>query len=346
MKKILTSILLLVCFMFCLTACSKPLNEKYWLDTSASLTTYFSSESYKSIKNIVFNININTIMGEDYGNEFLELKNVYSKLFNSSSFTAEKYATVLTVTPLNANDTFKNKIIDVNNKLEELKNSLQIFINKKADFEARIDFTDEESVKSSIEKSRLVKFKMDYLNVIESAYKLSNSLYNAYTTGYYTFSDFNNISATNFTADQININRELAINGSNLELVKSAINVLKMYNAKEIYYDYNNYWQVSQKFFTDVVEYVYNPNNQLPSHPSLLPKFVVWQGVYDEFLLDSQRFENIVKNLQLDKLQKCNNDTFAYSIQTGNPLDQSNANFFLNYYKNVNILYEYTKALV
>lgn len=344
MKKIFTSVFMLVCFMFCFSACSEPLNEEYWLDTSASLTTYFATEDYKKVANITFNTNINTIMEQSYGKEFLELKNVYANLFKASAFAAEKYATVLTVTPVNIEGEFKNKIVNVNNKLRDLKTSVQIFLDAKAVYEARIDFTDEANVNSAIEKSRLIKFKMDYLNIIESVYNLSTSLYDAYSVGYYTFSDFNNIDPANFSTEQIEINRKLAINGSNLQLVDSAINVLKMYNAKEIYYDYNNYWQVSQKFFTDVVEYAYN--NTLSTDSSLLDKFVIWKGVYNEFLLDSQRFENVVKNLQLDKLKRCNNDTLAYAIETGNPLDQSNANFFLNYYKNVNVLYDFTKELV
>ena len=345
MKKIITSLMLLVCFAFCFTACdNSPLGEQYWLETSTALTQYFATEDYRKVSNIAFNANIQTISGEAYGAEFAELDDLYAKLFNASIFTSEKFATVLTVTPVNTQGDFKSKINTAYNNLQNFKSAVTKFLDAKAVYEARIDFTDEESVTSAIEKSRLVKFKLEYLNVIQSAYSLSDSLYDAYTVGYYNFSDFDAIEAANFSADEIEINRRLAINGSNLQLVDSAIKVLKIYNAKEIHNDYNNYWQVSQKFFTDVVEYAYN--NQLSTDSTLLEKFATWKGVYDEFLLDSQRFSNVVANIQLDVLKKHNNDTLAYAQATQNPLDQSNANFFLNYYKNVNLLFDYTKELV
>ena len=68
-----------------------------------------------------------------------------------------------------------------------------VFLDAKTVYEARIDFTDELSVTSAIERSRLVKFKMEYLKVIKSVFDLSSSLYGAYTVGYYTFSDFANM---------------------------------------------------------------------------------------------------------------------------------------------------------
>lgn len=346
MKKIITSVLMLVCFMFCFTACGDTLGEEYWIDTSNALTQYFNTPEYTQVADITFNSNIETIIKQDYGKEFAELKNVYAKLFTAGMFFAKNNAAVLTITPINTQNGFRNKIVEVNNNLETLKTKVLEFLEAKTVFEDRIDFTAESEVSKPIEKSRLVKFKMDYLDVIQSAYKLSLSLYDAYTLGYYTFSDFVNIDSASFSAEQAKINRTLAINGSNLQLVDSAIDVLKLNNAKEVYYDYNNYWQISQKFFDDVVVVYTSNQDQLTVDATLLNKFIVWKGVYDEFLLDSQRFENVVKDINFDILKRCNNDAETYANETKNPLDQSKAEFFLNYYKNVNVLYDYTKTLV
>lgn len=335
---------MLVCFMFCFTACGETLGENYWLDTSASLTQYFSSQEYKYIADISFSSNIKTIISSDYGEEFAELENVYAKLFTSSIFTAEKFATVLLVTPINTDNNFRKSILDVNDKLQDFQQAIKDFTRAKSVYEARIDFTDQESVASALEKSRLVKFKLDYLKVISSAYDLSNSLYTAYQVGYYNFSDYANIEASKFTQEEINANRKLALNGSNLQLVNSAIKVLNIYNTKEVYYSYNNYWQTSQKFFTDVVEKAYNSTSSTDTN--ILKKFVTWKGVYDIFIEDTEKFNNIVSNLKIDILKQCNNNTLEYARQTGNPLDQTNANFFLNYYKNIQVLYTYTQALV
>lgn len=344
MKKIITSVLLLVCCVFCFTACGSVLGEEYWLETSTVLTEYFETENYKKVSNITFNSNITALMGESYGVEYAELTNLYAPLFNAGIFCAEKFANVLTVTPVNKGGNFQNKIEQAYQNLQNFKTQVNEFLSAKAVYEARIDFTDEQNATSAIEKSRLVKFKIEYIDLIESAYTLSNSLYDAYTIGYYNFSDFKNIEEADFSADEIEINRRLALNGSNLKLVDSAIRVLKIYNAKEIYNDYNNYWQISKRFFEEVVKYAYE--NTLDSSSSLLAKFATWKGVYDEFVQDTNAFANVVSTLQLDLLKKHNNDTYEYAKATGNPQDESNANFFLNYYKNVNLLFDYTKALV
>lgn len=330
--------------MFCFTACGETMGENYWLDTSASLTQYFASQEYKAISDISFSSNINTIIATDYGEEFAELENVYAKLFTASIFTAEKFASVLLVTPLNSDNGFRASISNINDKLQDFQQAINDFARAKKVYEARIDFTDQESVVSALEKSRLVKFKLDYLKLINSAYDLSNSLYKAYQLGYYNFSDYANIEASKFSQEEIEANRKLALNGSNLLLVNSAIKVLNIYNTKEVYYNYNNYWQTSQKFFTDVVVKAYNTNQS--NNTNILEKFVTWKGVYDLFVQDTQKFNNIVSDLKIDILKKCNNNTLEYARQTGNPLDQTNANFFLNYYKNIEVLYTYTNQLV
>lgn len=344
MKKTITSLLLLVCCVFCFTACGGLLGEEFWLETSTALTDYFSTAEYKKVSKITFNSNIQTIAGQSYGAEFAELTELYDVLFDAGIFCAEKFAVVLTVTPVNKTGEFKAKIEKAYQNLGALKEQVTDFLAKKAVFENRIDFTDEESTVSAIEKSRLVKFKLEYIKLIESAYTLSFSLYDAYTSGYYNFSDFKSIDVANFSADEIEINRRLALNGSNLQLVDSAIRVLKIYNTKEIYNDYNDYWRVSKKFFNDVVKYAYE--HTLSTSSSLLNKFAVWKGVYDEFVQDAQLFSQIVDGLQLDVLKKHNNNPYQYAQATGNPQDESNANFFLNYYKNVDLLYDYTKQLV
>lgn len=349
MKKFILSLLLIVCCMFCFSGCNNDLSGKYWEDTSKTLVEYFNSETFKSV--LSYSQNLNDLMEKEYGNAYLELKDVYNPLFEQTIYCSQKYANVFMVVPTNDNNNLKGKFKSINTNIQELKSEVLNFLTKKSNFESHINFQDEKTATSEIEKARLNKFKIEYLKLISKSYELSNNIYTAYTIGYGDFIDFNYTKSEDLTPSSIEFYTKLALNGSNLELVNSSINVLQVHINKEMDSDYAQFWQNSQKFFNDALKVAYEFNyaenfKDDASKTNIYNKFKVWKGVCNQFVEDAKTYNDIVKDIQIDILKKNNNDPKKYALALNDVTAESKANYYLNYYKNVELLYNYSVALI
>ena len=188
--------------------------------------------------------------------------------------------------------------------------------------------------------------KQNYLSLIKKAYNLSVSIYDAYTEGYYSFIDLSKVKESDLTSSQIEINLKLALNGSNLQLANSSINILSLYLNKEVENDYDQFWQSSQKFYKDALQLAYQKDLNGLDVSTMYNKLKIWQGVYLEFVEDSNIFNDVLNDINVELLKKYNNDAFAYSQATKEPTDQGKAIFFLNYNKNIDLLFEYAYNLI
>ncbi len=345
MKKILLSFVLIVCCAFCFAGCDNSLSETYWADTSKTLTEYFESEEYQQVTNLSFCTNIVTISNANYGEsgqisqQYAELIGVYQQLLEQSIFCLQKYARTFSVIPTNNNGELKDSIKKVNSSFETFKNEVKEFLVIKSNYELNVESDSEDFASKQIELDRLNKFKYAFLDLINKTYELSLNVYTAYTIGYHDFYDYTNINLEDLTNVTMDAERKLAINSSNLQLVNSAIKVLNLYLKNDINNNYNNYWEKSKKFYSEVLKYIYENDITEISASEFKSKFTTWKGVYDEFCEDAETFNKIVEEIKLDVLKESNYDALEYSKKTNNPSDQSKVNFFLNYYKNVEILY-------
>lgn len=352
MKKVILSFVLIMCCAFCFAGCDNSLSATYWEDTSKVLTEFFEGEEYQQLVNLEFCDNIIAISNANYGDDgaiskqYAELNDVYKQLFEQSVFSVQKYAKVFTVIPTNNNGDLKSSFKKVNSSFDSFKQEVQDFLIRKSNYEKNVQSSTEEFAKSQIELDRLNIFKFGYLDLINKAYELSLNVYQAYTIGYHNFYDYNNINLEELTAVSMDAERKLAIDSSNLQLVNSAIKVLNIYLKKEINNNYNNYWQISKTFYSNLLKYVYENDINNMSAEEFKNKFTTWKNVYDDFCEDAEKFNNIVSEIKLDVLKECNFDALQYATITKEPLNQGKVNFFMNYYKNVEILYNHSLRLL
>ncbi len=343
MKKYILSFLLIVCVMFCFAGCNNSMPEEYWQDTATKLTQFLDSEEFTATIDVTYSSNLQTIMASSYGKAYAELNTIYAPLYKQSIFCTQKYSNVfLQSKPISNSAKLYGEFKNIQKKLEDFKANVANFTTEKANYETNVDYTDQATATNEIEKARLKKFKLEYIKLIESAYGLSSEIFSAYTTGYFDFTNYDEIEDSDFTTGLIDINKKIALNASNLQLAHSSIKVVKLYINKEVDNDYDNYWQTSNNFFTQVESSFYDRTLS----GNVLEKFKTWKNVYNAFLDDAKMFDEIVSGLKLNVLKKYNYDTKIYAEKTGDSLDQSRANFFLNYYKNVELLYNYTNNLV
>lgn len=345
MKKFITLMLVLCCAFF-VVGCGDNLSETYWEDTSKVLTEYFESEKFQQISNLTFNDNLNILIKSDYGSKYAELENVYKPLFNQTIFCSPKYAKVFLAVPVDNNKELKSKFIKINSNFEEFKKEIDEFLIHKTSYEINVDYTDETTATSSVEIKRLNNFKLDYLQLLKKAYNLSESIYNAYLTGYHNFYDYNNVSVEDITELTIDAERKLALNSANLQIANSAIKVLDIYLTKDYENNFDNYFNVSHDFFDSALKKVYENTTSEENLSNALSKLKTWKGVYDDFVKDSYVFEDVINNLDLNALKKCNYDSAEYAIFTKNPENEGKANFYLNYFKNVQIIYDFSLNLL
>lgn len=338
MRKLILAFIMILSCAVCFTACD-GLGEKYWEDTSALADKVFVSSEFDSVYNIDFCSNLDTIMTQGYGASYFELKDVLSPLFEASIYYSYNHYKDLLIVPKNQSGDFKNKIKAVNKNIQEFEEALQVFNQKKTEYEVFITFTDDAEANSDLELARLLKFKREYITVIESAYNLSESIFEARRVGYYDFSDYS--ASGNLVDDQADCS--LAVNASSLKIAKSAIQITRAYNAKEMASEYENYWIQAKAFHTSVVKQFENGAFTIPA--DVKDRLLTWRGVYDMFESDSNTFNDIIKKIDLKKLSKCNYDTKAYALLTGNEQDEIYANYFLNFYEEVALLYSYTIAI-
>lgn len=335
MKKIILALVMIISCVFCFTACD-GLGDKYWENTSSLADEVFVSADFNSVYNIDFNNNLDTIMTQSYGTSYLELTNVLSPLFESAVYYSYNHYKDLLIVPQNQSGDFKSQIKAVNKNINNFKEALATFNQKKAEYEVFITFTNEQEATSNLEQARLLKFKREYITVIESAYDLSKSVFEARRLGYY---DFSNYGAEGALIDK-NADCSLAVNASSLKITESAILITRAYNAKEMATEYQNYWTEAKNFHNNIVKQFENGN--LTISADVKEKLATWKGVYNMFADESETLKNAISKLDLKKLSGVGNNAEAYGALTGDNTDAIYANYFLNFYKNVSILKQYT----
>jgi len=342
MKKIVLGLTLILFCSFGFVGCGNQKKE-FWLDTASFAQTIFASNEFVSTYNITFNNNLYSIMTQQYGADYSELKNVLAPIFTSAISYAYFHYEDFLISPKNNNSKFKKEIKKVNERLEDFKISINNFKKKKIEYESYIDFTDMENATSSIELARLQLFKRDYISLIESAQGLSESIFNARRVGYYDFSDYasDGVELVDANSDCV-----LAVSASNLEITDTALEILKAYNTKESASEYSNYWSSAidyYNFFEIITEKQKNAELFLADNvKNLLKK---WQYVYNIFVEEKEIFLDAVEKLDLKLLTKCKNDAEEYSKQTDSVKNKIYADYYLNFYKNVEVLKTYLDAL-
>ncbi len=331
MKKIILTLVLLLTFTFCLAGCD---GGNYWEITSANADEVFTSENFEDVFNIEFSSNLQTIMGQS--SSYAELEDVLNPLFESAVYYSYMHYKDFLIVPQNKTSKFKNAIKQVDKNISKFKNDLSEFVDAKADYESYITFTSQEEATKDSELARLLLFKREYITVIESAYNLSESLFEARRAGYYDYSDYTSQEAL---ADE-RADCSLAVNASNLEITKIAIKITRAYNAKQMASEYENYWQTAQSFHNNVVKEF--ENNSLTIASNAKEKLQVWQGVYNMFITECNTLNTVMKNIDVWQLAKCGNSASSYAQETGKEQDETMAAYYLNFYNNVELLKEYT----
>lgn len=342
-KYLLTFVLILGCAL-CVVGCDKT-DKDYWTPVSTELTTFFASDEYQSPSEIQFGEKLTTLISSDFGQDYAELINVYIPLYKQTVFCAQKYAQVLAFTPSNKSVKLKSAFKEISSNLIDYKEQINSFKTSKNNYESYITFTDKNTALSDQKLTRLSNFKVDFLELITSAYNLSNSVYQAYTIGYHDFANYAVLDAESFTAEIIKDDQKLALNSVNMQLSNTAIKVLKLYVTKEQTSDYDDFWQISQTFYT-AMQSQYGTELEVTDFATALKNFKTWKGVYDLFIQDSKHFENVIENIKVDVLKECKNDADKYAEKIGSSKAKSEALFFINYHNNVEYLYNYTITLI
>lgn len=352
MKKIILSLLLIICCGFCFAGCKENLPENYYTVTGQELATFFASEDFTKSLSYDFSAELEKLMAKDYAKNYAELKNIYAPLYDQTIFCAIKYANVFSkgTIPTNDSNKLKDYFRTINSDLEDFKKQVTLFNTSRANYESYITFADsEETAKSDIERIRLNQFKLDYLSLLNKAYNLSANIYFAYEEGYNSFINADETAPENFKPYLIEINLKLALNSSNLQLANSAIKTLQVYLNKEVDNEYDKLWKSSVNFFTDTVKVAYNMSEsdfEAIDAGTMLNKLKVWKGVYDVFVSDAKTFNDIVSGLDLWALQDCNYDAKKYAEITKDSTNEGKVNFFLSYYKNIEKLNTYALNLI
>ena len=335
MKKIFASLLMIICCMFGLVGCG-DLQGTYWKATQEVAGEIFTSNNFVQTLNVDFNSNLDTIIASNYGGDYAELTNVLAPLFESAIYYAYNYYNDLLITPKNSNNSFKNQIKAVNSNLQSFKCQVENFNSKKQIYESYIDFSDEQTANSEIEKARLLLFKREYISLIESAYNLSESLYTARRIGYY---DFSNYQDPNIELADVNAECSLVINLTNLEITNCAIQIVKKYNAKEFASNYKNYSDAAKNFYLDVVQQ-FNSKTLTPAQ-NIKEKLQDWKNVNGLFNQELSKFYGILNGIDFEKLTASGNNPALYAQLTNNEIDEQYAKYYLNFYKHISTMKTY-----
>ncbi len=336
MKKTIISLLLIVCSMFVFTACGNELGEKYWEATATSAGEVFGSDDFDAVYNITFSNNLQTIIDNDYGSDYAELTNVFKPLFVSAIAHGYYHYADFSMSPKNDSKGFAKAIKTVRKELEEFKNALKVFNEKKIDYESNITFTSSEDANTDLELSRLLFFKREYITIIERAYEFSKSVFEARRIGYYDLV----VGEEELTYSEKNLAAAFVVSASNLQIVNSAIKIVRSYNAKNTASEYQNYWNSANGYHNNVV--IPYEGGSLSVAQNANQNFKTWLGVYELFLNDTEEFVRAIKEINVDLLKKKNNNPEEYAAETGREEDKIYADYFLNFYKKIAILQQYT----
>lgn len=335
MKKTILSLLLVVCSMFVFTACGNELGEKYWKATATSAGEVFGSEDFDAVYNITFSNNLQTIIDNDYGSDYAELINVFKPLFVSAIAHGYYHYADFSLSPQNEGNGFTKAIKTVRKELEEFKNALKVFNEKKIDYESNITFTSSEDANTDLELSRLLFFKREYITIIERAYEFSKSVFEARRIGYYDL-----VVGEEELTNNENLAAAFVVSASNLQIVNSAIKIVRSYNAKNTASEYQNYWNAVKNYHDNVVIPYESESFVIAQNAN--QNFKTWLGVYELFLNDTEEFVRAIKEINVDLLKKKNNNPEEYAAETGREEDKIYADYFLNFYKKIAILQQYT----
>ena len=246
----------------------------------------------------------------------------------------------------NSQNGLKNALSNVEKKLEDYKQEAAKFLINKQNFENFATETSQEYVDSAFSTTRLQNFKNEYLKLIQSALTLSESMFKAYTIGYNNFSNLDELEGVEDTVLQATINQniKLAVNSCNNQFTKLAHSILTFFNAGKVADNYAQYYNTATTFYTTVAK-DFTESSQTDTQ-ALLNKLVTWKGVYDEFMQEVQVFEQITKQINFEILVRFDNNIDKYVEYTGNKQDRSKLSYFFGYVNNLQVLNDYTVALI
>lgn len=338
MKKYISFLLLLLIMPLCFAGCGDKLSETYWIDTSKAVEEYLTSDQFLSVKNIKFDPDLESVMIQDYGKHFMELSSVYAALFNSSISYANTYYLLFQNNPQVNNKAFKNKIVNVNKKLSKFKLDVDKFLKCKENYETFMDFTDKDRAESELEKVRLLQFKQEYLNLIQSAHALSLSMLNASRVGYYEFK-IEEESSEVLTQSNVRI----AVYLTNAELLTTSIDMLEIYNYTDEYSEYEQHWNKAIGFYESVLQPYENNSLTITSNSNLA--LTKWQTYYNSYLEDKELFDNIKEKMNFERLIELNHDATRYAEDTKKPGDKNKVEYLMNFPKISQGLISYTAGL-
>lgn len=331
MKKILFTLLIVCCVSLCFAGCD-GLGENFWLDAQASAQTIFEGENFKDVYNISYGDNLTFIMNTNYGCEYAEIKNVLTPLFTSAvSYAYEHYNDFLQNPANKDSAVFKTQIKNFNKNLREFEQAINEFKEQKDLYLSFITESGENFASSNIERARLLNFKRDYITVIENAFELSESVFNARKTGYY---DFSNYLSEDDLLDS-NADCSLALNATNLAITKCAIVTVRQYNAKEVATVYEDYYSESQEFYNIVKKF---ENNEYMLVSDIKTKLKHWQYAYNMFTQEINEFLNVLNKIDLKLLIECENNAELYAKETKNDSDKYYATYYLNFSNKINLI--------
>lgn len=338
MKKIILAVLMLVCSLFCFTGCDN-LGETYWKDTHMVASEIFTSQAFTKAYEISYNQNIEDIMDASYGTLYLELEEVFDPLFKSAISYSYFHYEDLQISPKNNNEDLKNAIKAVNASLESFKNTLNHFNTEKELYESWITTTNKDEVTSVSSLSHLQLFKREYIALIEKAYVLSSSIYNARRIGYYNFSDYSDekVELLDSSADC-----DLAISASNLEILDVAIRIVKEYNTKESASEYEDFWKAANDYYKNII-ITFKEGSRTPVE-DVKVKLYNWNVIYDMFKVEKSKLFNAVSKIDLELLVECGNNLDKFEEET-NKTARIYAEYYLNFYNNVDVLNSYSANL-
>ena len=338
MKKILSSILIFVCFAMLFSGCSNELGEKYWIEIANITQEVMLGEDFEKVYNIEYSSNLNEIIDAEYGSDYAELKNVFDPLFASAISFAYNHFNDLMIAS-NINNDFKKSVYNLKDELNKFTDELKVFNQQKAKYEENITFKDEAKATSDIEKSRLLKFKRDYITLIEKAIELSQSVFEARRIGCYDFADY----SQDGELANANVDVSLAINATNIKIVDITINVVRAHNAKNIASSYSKFTNCANSYYKNfVVKY---ETNNLSLADDIKQKLNIWQGAYDLFNSDAELFNQILSKLDVNKLNDCDYNAEQYAQSTNNKQDKQNAEYYNNFYVKLYYMMEYSLIL-
>lgn len=338
MKKIALTLLLVISCMFGISGC-QALGKNYWEDTAKKAEVIFTSENFERVYDIKFNASLKTLFGLSYGSSYKELVDVFDPMFDSAIYYAYVHYNDFLIVPQNNTNSLKASIKRVHTKLENLSNALDEFLQAKSDYEKFIDFTSSQEALSDLEQARLLKFKRNYITIIESAIALSEEIFNARRIGYYDFSDY---TAEEELVDE-NSDCSLAVNACNIKITKIAIKILRAYNAKEMAFEYKNYWTAAKDFYNKLVKGF--EDGMLNVANSVKSKLYLWKNAYDLFASEEQTLLETIKKIDLQELTRAGNNADTYATKTGNEIDKYYAKYYLSFHERINTLKGYTEDL-